>query len=170
MEGSGLRRPTCVRATLAAAVLLSLAGCENDDSRLVLDIVDVGPGEPISFAQTISPIFDLSCASAPGCHTGAFPEADMVLDANVIFSGPLGAVGVASLEVPGLNRIEPGSAESSYLAHKIQGTQVSVGGFGERMPFGCTDDPGSCDQPGFCLCDETIQVIRDWIDQGAQDN
>jgi hypothetical protein len=168
-----LRTPTRVWTALGVAFLLPLflAGCENDDPRLVRPPVDVAPGEMVSFSQTISPIFDLSCGSTEGCHTGAFPEGDMSLDADAIFSGgPLGAVGVPSTGATGLARIAPGIAESSYLTHKIQGTQASVGGDGGRMPDGCTDDLDNCDQSGFCLCAETIQVIREWIDQGAQDN
>jgi hypothetical protein len=59
----------------------------------------------------------------------------------------------------GLDRIEPGSSADSYLVHKIDGTQASVGGSGARMPFG---------QPQLS---ETLRdIIRAWADEGAEDN
>jgi hypothetical protein len=83
----------------------------------------------------------------------------MSLEAGKLYEPVVGAVGVASLEAPGLKRIDPGSSVSSYLVAKLEDKQVSVGGGGGRMPLGAPPlDPIE------------IQVIRDWIDQGAQDN
>ena len=67
-------------------------------------------------------------------------------------------VDVPSNQSP-LDRIEPGSSADSYLVHKIDGTQLSVGGSGTRMPFG---------QP---LLSEMIRdIIRVWVDEGALRN
>ena len=83
----------------------------------------------------------------------------MSLEAGGIYDPVLGAVGVASREAPGLKRIDPGSSLSSYLVAKLEDKQASVGGIGDRMPLGAPPlDPIE------------IQVIREWIDQGAQDN
>lgn len=68
-------------------------------------------------------------------------------------------VGVPSDEASDLNRIEPGDPEKSYLLHKVLGTQRTVGGSGSRMPLG-----------GRALSDDQINKIRQWIEQGAQDN
>jgi hypothetical protein len=63
-------------------------------------------------------------------------------------------VNVASLQVAG-DRVEPGDPDGSYLIHKLEGT-AAVGG---RMPLG-----------GTPLDQETIDTIRDWILDGAQNN
>lgn len=65
-------------------------------------------------------------------------------------------------EVPALKRIRPFRPDSSYLVHKIQGTQTTVGGSGARMPFGC--------RGASCLSNATINTIRNSILQGAQHN
>ncbi|MCI0658991.1 MAG: hypothetical protein L0170_18210 [Acidobacteria bacterium] len=83
----------------------------------------------------------------------------MSLESGKIFDPVVGAVGVPSQEAPGLKRIDPGSSVSSYLVAKLEGNQTTVGGTGDRMPLGSPPlDPIE------------IQVIREWIDQGAQDN
>jgi hypothetical protein len=66
---------------------------------------------------------------------------------------------VSSHQAPALLRIEPGRSDRSYLVNKLEGTQGAVGGFGLQMPRFAPP-----------LDAETIQVIREWIDQGAQDN
>jgi hypothetical protein len=58
-----------------------------------------------------------------------------------------------------LLRVRPSEPDSSYLVHKIQGTQGSVGGSGGRMPLG-----------GAALTQAQIDVIRQWIADGAADN
>ncbi len=67
-------------------------------------------------------------------------------------------VGVPSVE-SSLLRIAAGMPDDSYLVHKIQGTQGSVGGSGARMPL-----------TGCCLSTDQIATIRAWIAAGAQDN
>jgi hypothetical protein len=64
-------------------------------------------------------------------------------------------VGAASEEAMGLNRIEPGDPQASYLWHKLSGTQLDVGGSGTPMP-----------QIGM-LTAEQMQAIEDWIVGGA---
>ena len=64
-------------------------------------------------------------------------------------------VGVASLQVPELNRVEPGDPDSSYLIDKLEGTQT----VGSRMPQG-----------GPFLDQETIDLIREWISNGAEND
>lgn len=67
-------------------------------------------------------------------------------------------VNVESLERAGMDRIEPGAPDDSYLVHKIQGTQADVGGSGVRMPVGGQ------------LTQAEIETIRSWIAAGAADN
>jgi hypothetical protein len=107
-------------------------------------------GVPFSSVQLL---FTARCAN---CHSGVNPPAGMSLSGNAwpnIYQVP-------SEEVPTLRRVRGFRPDSSYLVHKIQGTHLSVGGFGVRMPFGC---PSSV----ACLTDATINLVRNWILQGA---
>lgn len=55
-----------------------------------------------------------------------------------------------------MSLVEPGSAQDSYLWHKVSGTQGSVGGKGKAMP------------PKKGLGPEEADLIAAWIDGGAQ--
>ena len=61
-------------------------------------------------------------------------------------------VGVASSQVPELNRVEPGDPDNSYLVQKLEGTAAQ----GVQMPFG-----------GPPLDQALIDDIRQWIADGA---
>ena len=63
-------------------------------------------------------------------------------------------VGVQSLQVA-FNRVEPGDPDNSYLIDKLEGTQA----VGSQMPQG-----------GPFLDQETIDMIRQWISDGAENN
>jgi hypothetical protein len=70
--------------------------------------------------------------------------------------GYAGIVNQPSVELPTMDRIEPGNHLQSYLWHKINGTQLSAGGSGVRMPqFG----------PFFSAAE--LDGIAGWIDAGA---
>jgi hypothetical protein len=72
-------------------------------------------------------------------------------------------VGVASTQLPTMDRVEPGDHTISYLWHKVNGTQASVGGTGGQMPAFCS--------PGVdCLTPAEIAGIASWIDAGAQND
>ena len=95
-------------------------------------------------------VFTPICA---GCHTG---PTSGVLPAGMDLSGANASlaslVGVASLEVPSVERVMANDPDASYLVQKIEGTAAS----GARMPFGGTPLPQS-----------TIDAIRQWIANGA---
>src|SRR6267378_147164 len=71
-----------------------------------------------------------------------------ILDANV---------GKRSAEAS-MNLIEPGSPDSSYLFHKVNGTHLKANGQGARMPL------------GGALEAADIEAIRLWILGGAKNN
>ncbi len=96
-------------------------------------------------------VFNVSCALS-GCHTGSSPAAGMNLSEGNAFTN---IVGVASTEVPSLQRIEPGNPDDSYLIQKVSGTAA----VGVQMP------PG-----GTPLSNELIENLRDWVTDGALDN
>jgi hypothetical protein len=126
---------------LTAALLTVLSGC-----------TDMGADPPatpgtttstqsgISFRAQVQPIF--SRYGCTGCHGGT--------------SG-LKVGSVADLLKGGLHggAIVTGKADSSILIKKISASPP----FGDRMPQG-----------GPFLPDTTVQVLKDWINQGAQNN
>ena len=73
----------------------------------------------------------------------------MVLSAGRAYAN---TVGVASVEVPSLQRITPGDPTNSYLYRKITGAGIT----GDRMPL---------QQPP--LSEDKIALVRDWIRRGA---
>ena len=56
-----------------------------------------------------------------------------------------------------LDLITPYDSSASYLWHKINGTQATVGGTGSQMPRG-----------GPYLSAADLALIEAWIDEGAQ--
>ncbi len=98
------------------------------------------PGSSVSFSRDIQPI--LSRHGCNSCHGG---------------SGGLVVATVADILKGGDHgpAIVPGDAGASLIIQKLSPTPP----FGDRMPRG-----------GAYLPDATIQIIRDWIEQGAPDN
>jgi len=97
-----------------------------------------------------STVFTPRCS---GCHAG--PTSSMLpggMDLTSAAASHASLVGVASLEVPSLQRVTPGQPDDSYLIHKLDGTQA-VGG---QMPL-----------IGGPLSSTTIAQIRKWITDGA---
>ncbi len=76
----------------------------------------------------------------------------MPLDTEAASFGNL--VDVFSLEIITLKRVAPGDAENSDLVWKVEGRPTIVG---SPMPLG-----------GPMLSPAEIDMIRDWIDSGAQ--
>lgn len=96
-------------------------------------------------AQVFTPI----CS---GCHTGGGITLPSVMDFTSEQATYNSLVGVNSLSVDGLLRVEPGEPQLSFLLHKLEGTQSA----GSRMPL-----------RGARLNDQTIQSISQWIALGA---
>jgi uncharacterized protein YjdB len=107
-----------------------------------------------SLATHVQPILTTNCAVS-GCHTGGAPAQGMNLSAGQTFTN---TVNVASNESP-LLRIDPFDPDLSYLVHKIQGTQATVGGSGSQMPLG-----------GAALSQAQIDTVRAWVALGALNN
>ena len=84
------------------------------------------------------------------CHSGANAPQGLRLDAGNSYAL---LVNVASAEVPGLLRVNPGNPDASYLVQKIQGNAA----VGSRMP---------ANGPPF-LSQTQIDLVRGWIAAGA---
>ena len=109
----------------------------------------------VSFATHIGPLLNASCGGS-GCHGGASPQQGMFLVTDSAYKY---TVNVASVAVPAMDRIEPGNTSQSYLIHKLENTQGTVGGSGLRMPQGAPP-----------LNVQTIRMIRRWVTAGALNN
>lgn len=105
-----------------------------------------------SYERDIQPIWTANCV-LPFCHDSVIPTGSLDLTAGDSYRN---LVGKASLEVPRLSRIAPSSPDRSYLWHKLNGTQESVGGIGGSMPLG---------RP--LLDQESRTLIEAWILEGA---
>jgi hypothetical protein len=113
------------------------------------------PEDSVTLSGDVQPIFTANCAFS-GCHAGNSPALGQNLSAGQAYGS---IVGVPSQEVPTLQRVHRSFPNLSYLVHKIQGTQGTVGGSGSRMPLG-----------GVPLTGEEIATIRAWIAAGALNN
>lgn len=111
---------------------------------------------PISFATDVQNIFNTSTPACTNCHPTA---AGLNLTTGSSYAS---IVNQNAGEVPAMKRVRPFMPDSSYLVHKIQGTQTAVGGSGARMPLGCSGSG--------CLPNASINLIRNWILQGAVQN
>ena len=106
---------------------------------------DTGPADgSCDFAGEVQPIFSEACGA---CH-GAQTQAGLSLADGAAYAA---LVGVASTQVPGSARVEPGDPAASYLLQKL-GPGPAVGG---QMPLG-----GS-------LAADRIAIISAWIAAGA---
>ena len=102
----------------------------------------------LSSIQTM--IFNRSCIEHHGDHA---TDADLDLTAGNAYAN---LVNVPSVQRMDLNRVTPDDAENSYLIHKLDGRTGIVG---DRMP---TNGP--------FLTAAQIDVIKQWINNGAQNN
>ncbi len=133
---------------LVLALALATAGCNGgggtdpDDSN--------GISQDPSFSNEIQPVFTTNCASS-NCH-GAAESAGLSLESGEAYAE---LVNVTSTSEPEYVRVLPDRPDSSYLVIKIEGDQ-SVG---SRMPL-----------TGGPLSSDTIQLIRNWISAGAEND
>jgi hypothetical protein len=121
-------------------------GCSKDSSPSKPPTVKEDP----SYASDIQPIFTASCA-LPSCHASP-GQYGLILTAGQSYSL---LVNVNSAEVPTMMRVRPTLPDSSYLVLKIEGRQT----VGLQMPA-----------TGTPLSATNIQLIRNWVTKGAQNN
>ena len=103
----------------------------------------------VSFSGQVQPIFTVSCVNA-GCHPGGgapFPLATGVSYANLVNRPATNGPCAGDL------RVQPLNADASALIKRVEGT------CGVQMPLG-----------GSPLPSGQIQLIRNWINQGAKNN
>ncbi len=132
---------------IALTLLFACTGAPSDSSQpddTAPDVV-IDTADGVSFDE-IAPIFEARCSP---CHVGTLaPVADLSLD------HPATVVDVPHVE-SGLDLVEPGSPEASYLWLKLQDTHQAHGGSGTIMP------------PAGRLPASELDAIEAWIRGGA---
>lgn len=139
------------RATvIISLVSVLLSACTGGDGSSLPPRLPPGVIGP-NFSEIQASIIEPNCATT-GCHLGAAAPQGLRLDSANSY-GML--VGVASRESSSVLRVAPGDPNNSYLIQKLEGT-ASVGA---QMPLGAP-----------ALEQATINVIRQWISDGAFDD
>jgi anaerobic magnesium-protoporphyrin IX monomethyl ester cyclase len=136
-------------AAPSAAIALSALSCGGETSQ-VCD----PPPPPIQYTRDLEARITADCAT-PSCHSRQSVAGGLVLSTGV---GRTNMVEVPSAELPSLARVRPGKPDSSYVVHKMRGTQRTIGGSGDAMPPDASSD------------EELIGLINTWIDEGARDD
>lgn len=113
--------------------------------------VSAAPAGASSFSAQVLPILTTKCATA-GCHGGRMPAEGMNLEAGAAHAN---LVGVAASQCAERTRVTPGTPEASYLVDKLMGVDLCSG---TGMPKGAP------------LSQAELQIITDWIAEGALDN
>ena len=142
----------------ALAVLTGLAACAGNGDGLNSKGLPIGssgggggtpPTGPFTadFQSIQDNVFTPICSP---CHSGASAPKGLMLDAAHSYNL---LVGVASTEVPALDRVKAGDPDNSYIIIKLTN---GAGIVGSQMPLG--ENP---------LPQATIDVIRQWITNGA---
>jgi hypothetical protein len=126
-------------------------GTTDDNPTTTMGGSTTGQQGDLSHDADIQPIWDANCVTA--CHTtGGSAQTYILFDMDAF--GQL--VDKPSGSYPGLTLVTPGDRDTSYLWHKLNGTQVEAGGGGSKMPLA-----------GMLSADD-LEKIGSWIDQGAK--
>lgn len=128
-------------ATFASAA----CAAADDIVRLQVDTVDVSMAAAVQ-----QEVFNPTCAQ---CHGGAaFAAAGLNLTEGRSFAE---LVGVASTKAPGTLRVSPGSSDESLLYRILAGNESAAWGYDHSVEV---------------VRQEKLQLIKNWIDHGAQYN
>lgn len=148
--------------------LVAFGSSQTTDDYSVCSDPPVTPPDPaLTFDDDVDPVL----GQCVGCHGGTVQSVPDPCTLPVVEAGKLldftAGQGYASIvdkpsqQVPGMDLVEPGDPDQSYLVHKVEGTHTGpgVGGCGGQMPLG-----------GGSLDAWEITLIRDWITAGAPEN
>lgn len=133
-----------------AFVLSSVSGATVSHSVATGTITD-NDSDQVSFATQVQPLLRTSCAKLQICHGGALPGGGLFIGATAEYTDVLSATGT----VTGGPVVLEGNSSASTLYTKTTDDWI----FGSRMP-----------QAAAALQLQQQNLIRDWIDQGAQNN
>jgi mono/diheme cytochrome c family protein len=137
---------------LALSGAVAFAEIRKDAAKASSKTAASSAAAAVSFNRDIQPIFISTCVL---CHQGAPGAGALNLEPGQSY---LNLVGRKSSESP-LLRVSPGVPATSYIIHKLLGTQVTAGGSGARMPL-----------VGEGLSKAQAGLIQQWISEGAPNN
>jgi cell division septation protein DedD len=113
-------------------------------------------GAAVSFARIQDEIFTPRCAVVI-CHDSASQSGSLNLEAGSSFDDLVGVEpSTPAARDDGFLRVDPGNPDNSFLVTKLELPEATIE-FGSPMPL-----------IGDRLSEGEIQLIRDWIAQGAQ--
>lgn len=156
-EGSFTWSPPGVPAPSSYRVRVTITdtggGTASDESDADLTISP--PAQGISLAADLGPIFEAKCNTA-GCHNNTTQASGLVLTLGKAHAS---MVGIKSRHTAcnTFDRVVPGSPTTSFLVFKLQGNGACFAG--TRMPKNAAALPAN-----------EIQLVRDWITEGAKNN
>lgn len=130
-------------------VVRALDQAGNEDTNTVE--LAVTTGDAISFAAQVEPLLDATCAGN-ACHDSVMPAQDLDLTAGASYQA---LVNAASTQCADRLLVAPSQPEASYLIDKLLGTNLCSG---SRMPKNGSLTPAQ------------IQIVTDWVREGALDN
>jgi len=133
-------------------VSILVAACGSSSINTSTSTTSTIPPSEVSFSQDIQTIFNLNCVI---CHQGTRASGDLNLEPNAAYHNIVNKDSMQS----SMKLVSPSNSENSYLWHKLDGTHVDVGGSGVQMPYNSPP-----------LTQHKLDMIRKWIDEGAQDN
>ncbi len=136
-----------------------------------------GPPVVSQFNDIKTQIFTPICS---GCHQGGSPPGNLNLQAANAYTQLLGAdsLGENSCERPAMKRVEPLSANNSFLFRKLDGTHTGLGGCnvapcnpfggesgcGQQMPW---SNPANGPASSSPLSGAELNLVSGWINSGA---
>jgi len=138
------------RAAIGQQMPLNLPRLSDEKIAILRSWIDKGALVP-RLSSIQSNIFTPKCTV---CHGGSNPAAGMSLEDGQAFAQLVSTKRSFDPEI----RVVAGSADDSFIIDKLENNNLG-GSRGDRMPLG-----------GPYLALDQIQVIRDWIDAGAQND
>jgi hypothetical protein len=153
------RQPNVAKATVSlVSSILTISGIDTGSTNIIVadsktpiaDSLEIiisilGTLPVVSFSGQIQPIFNSQCIS---CHGG---NGGLTITASVSYNNLVNRNAQSSC--PSLKRVLPNDADNSVLYKKVSGTTC-----GSQMP------------PSGALSTSDITLVRDWINQGANNN
>jgi hypothetical protein len=150
-----IRVLACVVLVVGSTMGLSrTAGAETSPPAATVKTASVqapaATGE-VSFKRDVLPLLVQRCGY---CHMREDRHGYLTIDSELAY---LSLVNVPAMSYPQMKRVEPGKPDKSFLIYKMTGEHTRLGAEGRAMP-------------SWPLPPEYIDLLRQWIKQGARDN
>lgn len=151
-RGNNFRNRTFLSLVIAAGLVVSGCSSDDDDTDPVVTTEPEADALTASLASIQEKVFSTQCTL---CHAGETPAASLSLEDGSSFES---LVDVQATNAPNV-RVVSGDSANSFLIRKLRGTDLTDTE-GSRMPL---------NGPPY-LEDSDIDVIAQWIDDGAANN